>query len=107
MKQVGDLGIWAGAIGIFAFTTLFLVATRWWTDVLGRTLAAVFVAASGVLCIASLRSADVELIGGIMTWRAVCYVTCGGVMWAAGMTCCWAQWCAPRRRGAWKGKDLP
>jgi hypothetical protein len=98
LREVTLLGYQVGAIGIITFTVAFLVFVRWWTDMLGRIMAAVLFIMAMVLVMTTLRQFRIDLPGGLDWWRAVTFVLFGVVVWTALGTFVWSQFLAPRIR---------
>lgn len=97
LKEVGDTGVTVASLGIVAFAILFLVCVRWWSDVLGRSIAAVAIVPAVILGLSIYRMAGGGLAGGVQLWRAILYPVLGGVIWVAVGLFIWYQFFAPRR----------
>lgn len=95
-QEVGDLGIIVAGLGIVAFSLLFLTCVRWWTDWLGRSIAAVTAVPAVILGLSVWRLLGGDLIGGVQVWRATLFPLMGVVIWVATGVFLWAQFIAPR-----------
>jgi hypothetical protein len=92
----GSWGYQIGAVGIVAFTLVFLVNVRWWTDWLGRVIALTLSSLSSVLIVTTLRQLHIDLPGGILWWRFFSFWLFGLGVWAGLGTFVWSQFLAPR-----------
>lgn len=98
LEDLGNLGYQAGALGIVILTSLFLVAVRWWSDILGRVIAGILVSICGVLAISTVRII-VEPDSDTFFWWRLAIFWCFGVgVWIGLIVFVWAQFFA-RRRG--------
>lgn len=95
-QQVGDIGIIVASFGVVAFSVLFLTCVRWWSDWLGRSIAAVTAVPAIILGLSVYRLIGGDLIGGVQVWRATLFPLMGVVIWVAGGFFIWAQFIAPR-----------
>jgi MFS family permease len=98
LVDFGSLGYQVGGAGIVAFTLAYLVIVRWWTDTLGRVVAGVMSATSGVLIITTLRQIYPGHDGSILVYRAVVFWLFGAAVWSALSIFVWVQFLAPRIR---------
>lgn len=99
LLDLGSLGYQIGAVGIVAFTLAYLVIVRWWTDILGRVVAGVLFAMSGVLVISTIRQIHPDVTEAFLVWRLVVFWFFGVGVWTALGTFVWAQFFAPRIKG--------
>lgn len=97
----GNVGYQIGAAGIVAFAVAFLFIVRWWTDHLGRMIAGVLAAMSGVLIVTTLRMINPELAEnmGFLLTRLLMFWAFGLGVWTALGSLIWAQFLAPRISG--------
>lgn len=105
LRDIGNYGYQAGAVGVVAFTICYLVAVRWWTDWLGRVLASVLFTTSGVLIITAIRQIRPEWQGPLFVWRAIFFCGFGITIWGSLATFVWSQYFAPRIKHR-KNKEL-
>lgn len=96
LRAIGDVGFVFASLGVVAFTVLFLVAVRWWTDHLGRAIASVMGLTSLIAILACFRLMDIPLVGGVDLWRAIIYPLLGLSLWVSVVMFTWAQFIAPR-----------
>lgn len=98
LDLLGTIGWQVGAAGIVAVTLTYLIIVRWWTDHLGRIIAALLIALSLVLTLTVVRILRVDLPGKDLVWRVVVFWLFGAAVWSAFFTMVWAQFFAPRLR---------
>jgi hypothetical protein len=100
LLEAGNIGYQIGAAGIVAFSVSFLVVVRWWTDHLGRVIAGVLSAVSGVLIMTTLRMVSPKLVqnSAFLEVRLVLFWAFGLGIWIALGSFLWAQFLAPRIR---------
>lgn len=103
VETVGDWGLAYAAISTLGVMLVYLICVRWWTDPLGRGIAAVFGSCALVIGIVAARLFNIPLPGGVLWWRAVGYWVLGTTMTGGMCTFIWAQFFAPRI----KWKDRP
>lgn len=96
LEEVGNAGLIFAGLGVVAFAILFLTCVRWWTDTLGRSIAAVAAVPAIILGLGVYRVMGGDLPGGTQVWRATLYPLLGVVSWIAGGVFIWAQFFAPR-----------
>lgn len=96
LEAVGDFGIILAGLGIVAFAVMFLTCVRWWTDWLGRSIAAVAAVPALILGLSVYRLMGGELPGGVQIWRATLFPALGVASWIATGTFIWTQFFAPR-----------
>jgi len=82
LESLGSLGYQIGAAGIFLVAVIYFVIVRWWTDVLGRVLAAILGTTTSVLVMVALRQLGVDLPGGFLAWRAAVFVLFAIAVWS-------------------------
>jgi hypothetical protein len=96
LEQLGSIGYQIGSIGILAVAVVYFTIVRWWTDALGRVLAAILGTTSLVLLMVAFRQLDVDLPGNFFAWRAAVFWLFGIAVWTGLITLVWAQFLAPR-----------
>lgn len=96
LLELGSIGYQIGAVGILVFTLAFLASVRWWSDSLGRVMAAVLTTTSGMLVVTAIRQIWPDIDGAIFVWRAIVFWLFGIAVWASIGTFLWAQFFAPR-----------
>ncbi len=97
---VQSWGTWAltvGAIGVVVWSTMFLVSVRWWTDALGRVLAAVF-GSMGIMCVVITIVTLGIPVPAVQYVRAALYSAFAVSVWGGVVAFLWAQFAAPRLR---------
>lgn len=97
LELLGNVGYQVGAVGILFVTVIYYISVRWWTDPLGRTLAAVLGTVSTVLIMSILRMLDVP-IPNLLLWRALVFWMFGLAVWSGLLTMVWSLFFAPRLR---------
>jgi hypothetical protein len=97
LESVGNVGFITSALMFVLFTFLFLFSVRWWTDALGRMIAAVLTTVVLIMCLASMVVLGVPL-PGINWWRAFLYGILALVLGFSNGFFIWAQFLAPRIR---------
>src|ERR1044071_985508 len=97
LEQLGTIGYEVSAFGVLFVTIAFLSIVRWWTDILGRVLAAVLSTVSLILILTLLRLVHIQ-IPGLIWWRIILFWSFGLAVWAGLFTMIWAQFLAPRLR---------
>jgi flagellar motor component MotA len=95
IKQLGDWAWVMASMGVVICTLMFLGAVRWWTDALGRVIAAVLVSISTIVGVSMLYYMGVP-IPSLLWTRLVLYTAFGMAIWAAVITFVWSQFVAPR-----------
>lgn len=98
LLDIGNWGYQVGAVGIMTLTLAFLVSVRWWTDLLGRVLAAVFFSMSGILALGVIRLLNPDIGDTFFVWRAILFWGFGLGVWAGLAAFIWAQFFAPRMK---------
>lgn len=98
LLEIGSWGYQIGALGIVAFTACFLIAVRWWTDLLGKILAFVFGITSLVLLLSAYRSITQTTADGFLIVRVLLYWTFAIGTWTGLFSFFWFQFFAPRIR---------
>lgn len=96
LGTLGDTGFLIAGSGIVSFTIVFLILVRWWSDLLGATIAGVVFFTSMVVILGFARVYNIDLPGGVDLWRAILYPTLGAFIWWAVIMMVWAQLMAPR-----------
>lgn len=99
MKTVGDVGLVLAGVGIIVFTTLYLVSVRWWTDHLGRAVAAFFGSVGAIMALVIWRVIGWPL-PGVHWWRAFLFNAMAVSIWAGVIGFVWAQFIQRRVRSA-------
>src|SRR4030042_352533 len=99
LKAIGDWGFVFAGSGVVVFTLLFLLSVRWWSDHLGRAIAAVTGLTSLIAALGIARFVDTPVPGGIDMWRAVIYPLLGASLWASIILFAWVQFIRPIVRG--------
>lgn len=97
-QSIAVVGYVAIGAGIIVFTVLFLTCVRWWSDVLGWTIAAVCFMFSLTLGLGIYRLFGGPLPGGTLLWSAILYPAIAVVVWSAAGTFIWSQFVARRVR---------
>ncbi|MET0418709.1 MAG: hypothetical protein ABW022_22060 [Actinoplanes sp.] len=97
LNTIGDVGFVVSAAMFILFGFLFLTSVRWWTDALGRAIAAVLVPIILVMALASVVLMGIPL-PGLQWWRAFLYGTLGTALTVSNGMFIWAQFFAPRIR---------
>jgi len=95
LEGLGNLGYQVGAVGLIAVAVIYFMIVRWWTDPLGRVIAAVLGAVSLVLITTILRMLHIG-IPHFMVWRAMMFWMFALAVWSGLMALIWAQLLAPR-----------
>jgi hypothetical protein len=97
LKLAGDVGFVLATLGVVAFTVLFLTSVRFWTDWLGRLVAAVFISVLLIMALSVVRLMGFPL-PGLFWWRAFLFNALGVAIWSGVVGFVWAQFYAPRLR---------
>lgn len=97
MRAAGDFGLIAAGVGIIIFTMLFMTSVRWWTDHLGRAIAAFFGSVAAIFALVIVRVAGFPL-PGVQVWRAFLFNAMAVSMWAGLVGFVWAQFVQRRVR---------
>lgn len=95
LKVAGDVGFVTATLGVVVFTALFFSSVRWWTDWLGRAIAAVFGSIFFIMVLAAVRIIGFPL-PGLFWWRAFLFNALGLAIWGGVAGFVWAQFFAPR-----------
>lgn len=96
LKIIGDIGFVAAAAGLALFAVMFLVSVRWWTDLLGRSIAAVMAVVAAIVILATIVLLGLPL-PAVAWWRAILYPALAVAVWSGTIGFIWAQYIAPVR----------
>jgi hypothetical protein len=107
VKAAGDIGFVLSGIALVLFPIMFLTSVRWWSDWLGRIIAAMFTVIGLLMALSMIRLLGVPL-AGLFWWRAFLFPSLAVASWAACIAFIWSQFIAPRVRGRKirKGQDV-
>lgn len=106
MKEWGTYAFIVASISFIVFTGLFFGTVRWWTDLLGRTIATVTGSISAILIVSTTRALGAP-IPNYMAVRAVLYTVFAVSMLTAIGVFVWAQFIAPRMKGRFHHAERP
>jgi hypothetical protein len=97
VKEWGTIGFQVASFAFIAFVIGFFATVKWWTDVLGRTIAGVVGSAAAIMGVSLCYTIGVP-IPGILWVRALLYWSFALTMSAAMAAFFWSQFVAPRVR---------
>lgn len=95
VKEWGTDAFLVASIAFGLFTVLFMVGVRWWTDLLGRTIAAVCGSIAAIMLVADTRTLGLS-IPDYMLVRAILFTVFACVMVGAVGIFVYVQFLSPR-----------
>lgn len=97
VKEWGTFAFQVASLMFVLFVIAFFTTVRWWSDILGRTMAGVVGSAAAIMGVSLCYTIGIP-IPGILWVRAVLYSAFALTMSAAVVVFFWSQFIAPRVR---------